>query len=219
MDNLPVFSFPSANTTFFTASSPNITPRKSSHRRQKAVEVPIITTAKIRTPANYAPHYSPPRSYNNRMSCRRLANNLNSIPEASSTYIPRSTPSSAIVPSMVSPTLRPSYFRCTSAESVTTTSSSCHDSESSATPESYRFSSSNYTTSSGLEPFPRLSMCDIDEVMGGVIEEEDDDDDEFWGCSGLPQPDSLKSSAVGAMIMEEDEMNFSDKIQAWRDSI
>lgn len=217
MDNLPVFSFPSANTTFFTASSPNITPRKSSHRRQKAVEIPIITTAKIRTPANYAPIYLPPRSYN-RMSCRRLANNLNSIPETSSSYIPGTTPAS-IIPSMVSPPLRPSYFRCTSAESVTTTGSSCHDSESSATPESCRFSRSVYTTSSGLEPFPRLSMCDIDEQMGGVVEEEDDDDDEFWGCSGLPQPDSLKSSAVGAMIMEEDEMNFSDKIQAWRDSI
>jgi hypothetical protein len=87
------------------------------------------------------------------------------------------------------------------------------ETESSVTPGSSRFSNSDYTTSPGLEPFPRLSMCDVDIGIG----EEDEDDEEFWHCAG---EHSMKATTPRIDVgLGMEGVAFYDKINAWRDSI
>lgn len=89
------------------------------------------------------------------------------------------------------------------------------DTDSNATPNSCRFSISDYTTSSGLEPFPRLSICDVD--MG--IEEEDDDDEEFWHCAG-EQEHNMKAAVPRMDVgLGMEGVAFYDQINAWRGSV
>lgn len=76
-----------------------------------------------------------------------------------------------------------------------------------------------YATASGgmeVEPFPRLSMSEMDQQM--IVEEEEDEDEEdeeFWQCAGMKggdvKLDGVQAGDVSAGLFE--------KVQAWRESI
>lgn len=75
-----------------------------------------------------------------------------------------------------------SCLQTTVAESATIVTSPCLVSRLDTVPGSCSMHSASHTLSSSLEPFPRLSICGLDE---GAYDEDKDDDGRYWHCMGL----------------------------------